>query len=48
MADFTNKLERKFLVQDLSKEKSSDEDGGPTARFEIDSDFSYDSEEVDR
>mmetsp|Transcript_19101 Transcript_19101/g.48301 ORF Transcript_19101/g.48301 Transcript_19101/m.48301 type:complete len:184 (-) Transcript_19101:744-1295(-) len=38
-------LERKLLSQDLAKEHESDEDGGPRARFELDSDFSLSEEE---
>jgi hypothetical protein len=38
-------MERKLLTQDLKTERDSDEDGGDKTRFEVDSDFSYDSEE---
>mmetsp|Transcript_13722 Transcript_13722/g.16629 ORF Transcript_13722/g.16629 Transcript_13722/m.16629 type:complete len:326 (-) Transcript_13722:138-1115(-) len=45
MGTISNELERKLLVEDLLRERESDEDGGPKARFEIDSDFSWESEE---
>ena len=48
MGTISNEMERKLLVQDLQREPDSDEDGGAKTRFEIDSDFSYDSEEEAR
>ncbi|GBG33219.1 Phosducin-like protein [Hondaea fermentalgiana] len=38
-------MEKKLLSQDLAKERDSDEDGGPRARLEVDSDVSLDEDE---
>jgi len=35
----TDEMARKYLCQDLAKEKDSDEDGGGKTRVEFDSDF---------
>ena len=45
IGNISNELERKLLFEDLRREHESDQDGGPKARFEKDSDLRWDSGE---